>query len=83
MPAKTTNRKRASHSKKTTAKKSSAKRSVKKAAENVQSNADRARDIAAALIRAGELLGQGAAFMDALAERATNPAPTKRTHPKS
>ncbi|PZR55972.1 MAG: hypothetical protein DLM50_09110 [Candidatus Meridianibacter frigidus] len=53
----------------TTAKKTSAKRTVKKAVEGVQANADRARELAAAMITAGELLQKGAAFLDSMAER--------------
>ena len=68
MPQKTTVRKK-SAPKKTPAKKA-VKRTVTKAAKNVQTNAERARDLSAALIRAGELLGQGAAFLDSVADRA-------------
>jgi len=75
MPQKATTRKK--QSAKTAVAKRAVRRTVKKAAENVQSNAERARDLSAALIRAGELLGQGAAFLDSIAERAID-APSRK-----
>ncbi|MFN2528179.1 MAG: hypothetical protein ABR584_05625 [Candidatus Baltobacteraceae bacterium] len=47
------------------------KRTVKKAAENVESSAERIRGLGAAVVRAGVMLQQGAAVMDSMAERAT------------
>lgn len=46
-----------------------AKRTVKKAARNVHSNAARAVELGNALIRAGELIQEGAAFLDLMAVR--------------
>jgi len=46
-----------------------AKRTVKKAARNVHSNAARAVELGKALIRAGELIKEGAAFLDLMAVR--------------
>ncbi len=43
------------------------KRSVKRAAEGVESAADRARELGAAIIRAGELLQQSAVFLEMIA----------------
>lgn len=47
-----------------------AKRTVKQAAANVQSGAERARELGAAIVRAGELIEQAAAMMDSMATRA-------------
>lgn len=60
------------------AKKKAVKRTVKQAAKNVQTNAERARELGAAIIRAGELLEQGAGFLDSMAERSTRKAPKKK-----
>jgi len=46
-----------------------ARRTVKKAAQNVHSNAERAIELGAALIRAGELIQEGASFLDSVAVR--------------
>ncbi|MBC5815714.1 MAG: hypothetical protein GIW97_04150 [Candidatus Eremiobacteraeota bacterium] len=71
--------KKAATAKKTTSKKNTAKkkpakttvkRTVKKAAENVESSAERMRGLGAAVVRAGVLMQQGAAVMDSMAERA-------------
>lgn len=70
---------------KTSPKKSAAtkkRRTIKKAAQNVQSSAERARELSAALIRAGELLAQGASFLDSMAGRAQNVPAGKRTRRK-
>lgn len=75
---KTATRKKSPRSK-TARAKSAVKRTVKKAAKNVQSNVERARDLAAALIRAGEMLEQGAALLDSMAERGTTAARRKRS----
>jgi hypothetical protein len=63
-----------------------AKRTVKKAARNVHSNAARAVELGKALIRAGELIQEGAAFLDSMAvrvstgrERKSRESPSKRT----
>lgn len=73
-------RKKAPRSKASKAK-SAVKRTVKKAAENVEANAERARELGAAVVRAGEMIEQGAAWLDALATRA-NAAPAKRSRKK-
>ncbi len=59
-------------------KKKAAKRTVKQAAKNVQSSAERARELGAAIVRAGEMLEQGAAVLDSMADRSTH----KRTRKK-
>jgi len=67
-----TKRKQSAVPKKTAKKKTktAVKRTVKKAAANVHGNAERARDLAAALIRAAEMIEQGAGFLDSMAGRA-------------
>ncbi|GAC1360775.1 MAG: hypothetical protein NVSMB31_20810 [Vulcanimicrobiaceae bacterium] len=69
-PPKVSSRKKAAAPKKTL------RRTVKKAAENVQSNAERARELGQAMAKAGELLQQGAVFLELMAERA-------KTEPRS
>ncbi|MDQ2663757.1 MAG: hypothetical protein M3Y18_06970 [Candidatus Eremiobacteraeota bacterium] len=77
MPPKKTAAK-ASGSRKKTPKvakaKTAVKRTVKKAAHNVEVNAERAREVGAAVVRAGEMIEQGAAWLDALALRAESRA---------
>jgi hypothetical protein len=74
MPVPTTSRKKSGAATK--------RRTVKKAAQNVQSGAERARELSAALIRAGELLAQGASFLDSMAERAQDAPLKKRSRRK-
>ena len=71
MPRKSTTRKKSASSKIKNIK-STAERTIKKAAANVHTNANRAHELAAALIRAGELIEQGAELLDSIAGRATN-----------
>ena len=71
MPTTASRSKKASTRKKPPSRRPQVKRTVQKAAKNVHMNAEKTRELAAALIRAGELLAQGAAFLDLMATRAS------------
>ncbi len=62
--------------------KTAVKRTVKKAARNVELNAEHAREVGSVVVRAGEMIEQGAAWLDAVALRAESRAGAKLKSPR-